>query len=289
MSSKEVKLRLGKLQYLFGNRYIKMFNLRRLKLDEEAVYSVTPAEYAIKIVNLIKDNIGSNITITDTTASIGADTISFAKNFPKVNAIELDQTRYNFLIYNLKLANVNNVTTYNGDSLKIVKKINQDVIFSDPQWGGPDYKFKKKMDLFMSNKSITHIVNDWGKLAKMIVLKVPNNFDFGKMKENAHFKTYKQYDLKKFQIIVLKNFNRKITPKIIQQKLKTPNKKSPKKSSKKSSKKFKKVKVNPDDVLCDKWITNKKNVIKQKVRNPITNRPIKINGPVYKKLEKQCN
>jgi len=277
-NSQRIKLDLGKLKYLFGNKYVKMFNLRKLKLDAEAVYSVTPAVYAKKIINIINENIDSNdITITDACSCVGADTISFAKNFKKVNAIEMDEIRYNYLKHNLTVANVKNCNINKGDCLKVMKTLKQDVIFIDAPWEGKSYKFKKEMNLYLSGKPLSDVVNSFGNNATLIVLKVPNNFVFNELKKRAHFKTYRKYDLKKFQIIVLKDFQKPKTPK-------------PKKKTYKDPRKnIKKLSIRSKKEICDKWNINKNNVKNNKVKNPLTNRMIKKGLKAYKDIDRNCN
>ena len=290
-NSQRIKLDLGKLKYLFGNKYVKMFNLRKLKLDAEAVYSVTPAVYAKKIINIINENIDSNdITITDACSCVGADTISFAKNFKKVNAIEMDEIRYNYLKHNLTVANVKNCNINKGDCLKVMKTLKQDVIFIDAPWEGKSYKFKKEMNLYLSGKPLSDVVNSFGNNATLIVLKVPNNFVFNELKKRAHFKTYRKYDLKKFQIIVLKDFQKPKTPKPKTPKPKTP--KPKKKALRKPRKPRKTIKLldkSTKKVICDKWNNNKTNVKNGKVNNPLTNRMIKKDSQIYKEIERDCN
>lgn len=208
MSDNKVeKLPLGKLKSIFGKN-IKMFNLKKVKLDKEATYSVTHHKYSEQIVNYIlkhMDKKKEDITITDACACVGSDTINFGKHFKKVNAIELDKTRYDFLNHNIKLSGLKNINTIKGDSLKHLNKLKQDVIFIDAPWGGPDYKYKKELNLYLSGKPLTEIANDHMNDTKLMVLKVPNNFTFRELKKKSKYKIGRKYDLGKFQLVILKN------------------------------------------------------------------------------------
>ena len=102
----------------------------------------------------------SSYTITDGTACIGGDTLSFSREFKSVNAIEFDKTRYEYLKHNMKLFNCNNITFYNDDYLNLYKSLKQDVIFLDPPWGGPDYKNKKSLTLALGNMKLDDLSRD---------------------------------------------------------------------------------------------------------------------------------
>ena len=58
------------------------------------------------------------------------------------------------------------------DSLK------QHVVFLDPPWGGPDYRKHARLMLYLDDVPLHKIVNRLIDSAKLIVLKVPFNFDF---------------------------------------------------------------------------------------------------------------
>lgn len=193
------------LKYLFNeNDFHHDSYLKRIKLDSTSLYSITPHKYTTMITDIIEQHMESkDITITDACACIGGDTISFCKKFKKVNAIELCADRFDFLKDNLKLYGFRNYRLFNDDCLKVIKRIQQDVVFFDCPWGGRSYKDKKECDLKLSGKHIYEICNNIKKSTKMIVLKVPNNFYFETFKDEINFTKYSQYNLEKFQLIVI--------------------------------------------------------------------------------------
>jgi len=193
------------LRYLFNeNDFKNTYDLRKIKLDSTSIYSITPYKYTIKINDLIKKHTCSfDMTITDATACVGGDSISFCKHFKNVNAIELCPDRFYFLSENLKLYNFQNYKIYNNDSLQLVKKLKQDIIFLDMPWGGRNYKDKKEVDLYLSGLQSYEICNNFKEYTKYVVLKVPNNFAFEKFKKNIKFSNYFKYNLDKFQLIIL--------------------------------------------------------------------------------------
>ena len=139
----------------------------QLKIDDESVYYISRREHADKITNFVvhylknKSLDPNNCFITDATAGVGGNTISFAKKLKGVTAIELDKTRSQYLQNNVDVYGLKNVTVINGDSvdkLRFVKQ--QDAVFMDPPWGGRDYKNSKNLKLSLSGTSIEEICNN---------------------------------------------------------------------------------------------------------------------------------
>lgn len=203
------KLSTKHLKYLFGDYPDEILN--KLSYDYISIYSITPEEYASQIteklseicLKIFEKDI-TRLVITEMTACIGGNVISFAKNFKYVNAIELCEERYNFLNDNLKIFNVNkNVQTICGDSLIEVANLKQDIIFFDIPWGGRSYKFKEKINLYISKIPSYHACNLVKDYCKMIVMKIPNNFNLVKFKNYVQMDIYEVIDLVKFQLIIL--------------------------------------------------------------------------------------
>jgi len=159
-------------------------HMKNLQMDSIGEYSITlPKEadqisFIIKELDLLKGK--TNVTITDATAGIGGNTLSFSTFFDKVNAIELDNIRYNYLINNLSTFNATNVSVFNDDMLNILSKLHQDIIFIDPPWGGKNYKRKNKIRLRISDRILEQICNAIleNKIANVLALKLPFNYDF---------------------------------------------------------------------------------------------------------------
>lgn len=194
------KLKEKYLKYIFND----FTDDKQYKMDEVSIYSVTPQEYADRISELIFQYMKTNnIVITDMMACIGGNSISFCKKFKRVNIIELSEERYDFLKYNLKLCRLTNYNLYNFDCLNKVIELRQDIIFIDPEWGGRGYKFKKNLDLYISNIPLYSVCNRLMKYCKLQVLKLPNNFNIKKFKGHSRCKIVKIYDMNKFQLIFL--------------------------------------------------------------------------------------
>jgi hypothetical protein len=178
-------------------------NNDKILIDEVGKYSISLPEKSKIITNLISKYLNNkiDIVITDAMACIGGDTLTFAKTFTKVNAIEMDKTRYDYLKHNMNLFNINNINYYNDDYLNIYDKLTQDVIYIDPPWGGPEYKSKKSVKIKLGEKKLEELCDNiiQKKLCKLLVLKLPFNYDLSELK----FYDLKMVVLNKILIITI--------------------------------------------------------------------------------------
>jgi len=177
-------------------------NNDKILIDDVGKYSITLPDKTKIITNLISKYLNSkDIIVTDAMACIGGDTLSFAKEFKSVNAIELDKTRFEYLKHNMSLFNCSNIVFYNDDYLKLINTIKQDVIYIDPPWGGPDYKTKKNIKIKIGDKKLEEICDEIieKKLCKLLVLKLPYNYDLAELK----FHELKMVVLNKIIIITI--------------------------------------------------------------------------------------
>lgn len=195
----------------------------KLKINQESIIYITTPDDAEQITKIIVNHIlkyypsTSIVNITDATAGVGGNTISFAQKFHKVNAIELNQERFNYLSNNINAYQINNVVLYNDDCLKIVPTLpDNDIIFIDPPWGGKNYKNKDKIRLSLGEYDIEDICHQFLNSNKMksvpnlIVLKLPKNYDiqyiYTKINLNKLIdKKIYFYELNKMIIILIEN------------------------------------------------------------------------------------
>lgn len=157
------------------------------------------------------------LIVTDGTANIGGNTISFYLNgIFQVNAVEMDDLTCQILKHNLEVYKLPTNTVYCCDYLSIYKKLEQDVVFLDPPWGGPDYKKASLIDLYLggnsSEKSLTiNIIDICAELMEekkttLIVLKLPLNYNLPGLiarMPNKNFLTQKIYRKKKHSYNVI--------------------------------------------------------------------------------------
>lgn len=162
--------------------------LNKLKFgNDEAYYSATPLYQVFQIKKIFKKlNISTNnSSFVDATANIGASTINFACvfKFKKIISIEINPDTFKILKHNICIFFLNfpnnptKILLFNNSFLNF--NFNKfDFIFIDPPWGGPDYKKKDKVDLFIDNINIKKIVSKLFFFFNFIFLKVPINFNF---------------------------------------------------------------------------------------------------------------
>lgn len=205
----------------------------KLKIDDDSVSYISLPIDAFKITKIIISHINNmnkdyynesfepkNMIITDATSGVGGNTISFSQKFKSVNSIEIEPTRYNYLVNNLKVYDINNVNSYNDDCINFLKQSYQDIVFFDPPWGGEDYKNKKKMKLKISNYDIENIILDIiinnENFTKLFVLKLPVNYDLEYFYNYLTNNTNNQidiylYNLDKMIIVIIENKYKKIS------------------------------------------------------------------------------
>jgi 16S rRNA G966 N2-methylase RsmD len=185
---------------------IKNFNnYSKLKIDEDSFSFITIREIADMISKLISYHLlyfnlnPQKMKIIDYTAGVGGNVLSFSKNFNYVYGIEIDELRASYLENNIKVYGFNNIKVINDCSVNFTYndliKINPNVIFMDPPWGGTDYKNSDTLLLKLGEKSIEELTGDIIKIFseyyldennlnkylnlnnKLIVLKLPKNYD----------------------------------------------------------------------------------------------------------------
>lgn len=171
----------------------------QLKVNKESLYSSSRIEGAQLIINIIKSYFNKpNITVTDGTSNVGTDAITLALAFNKVNAIELIDKNCEILKHNVNVYNLKNVDVHCGDSLKLIPNLKQDVIFVDPPWGGTSYKKHEIMNLYLSDNNIANIVaDDFINMAKLVLVKVPRNYNFDLFFNKNSANNIKIYSYKK--------------------------------------------------------------------------------------------
>ena len=167
-------------------------NINNLKYDSEGLWSITHPDSANLISNKIKlfekSGLNTNV-ILDATAGLGGNVLSFAKYFKKVIAVEYDKDRFKYLENNINNYNYNNIEIYNEDSVNLLSQLNKkiDVVFVDPPWGGPDYKYLPNLEIKLGNldmKDLCYLISEYSyenNKIKLLVFKLPYNYDYQKI------------------------------------------------------------------------------------------------------------
>lgn len=160
-------------------------NLKRICMTNISLYSTTPwseANFMSSAIIKFFKSLGHTqpLVITDATANVGGNTISFYLNgFAKVNAIEIEPFTCRLLKHNLQIYGRPITHVYCDDYLKLAHKLEQDIVFIDPPWGGPDYKSATVLDIYLGNTNIIDLCLQLmiQKRATLIVLKLPTNYN----------------------------------------------------------------------------------------------------------------
>lgn len=190
--------------------------LLKLKIDEDSVSFISYKEVASKIstialsyLNQLNKN-ADDIYITDATAGVGGNTISFCMTFGFCTAIEIDKTRSEYLKNNLDVYELKNYDVKCADCLTELKKIKkQDIVFIDPPWGGKNYKSINNMRIKLSNVSLEDICEDllysdrYECNPKMIILKLPLNYDIMHLYSKVRSVDIYVHKLKKMYIFII--------------------------------------------------------------------------------------
>lgn len=215
-SNSEESYKINKIIKLFPylNNRSKAVNL---KIDDESWNYISIRKIAEQITGIIMHHLSlininpDNSIITDATAGVGGNTISFGQSANKVYAIEIDTERSKLLANNIDVFNLKNIKVYNDDCLNILPEIdNHNVIFIDPPWGGKNYKTYEKLNLYIGEMPIDTVCIKlldnviMKKVPELIVLKLPKNYDIETLYKNID-KKYKiyLYELEKMLVIVI--------------------------------------------------------------------------------------
>jgi len=182
------------------------------QLSNIGKYSIFYPNDAKKVSKIIKSFFKENdkVTITDATSNMGGATIAFTNYFDKVHAVEIIETHCKILENNLKnYGTLDKVQIHCGDYLDIGDKLDQDAIFFDPPWGGPDYKKIKQMDMYLDEISIHDIIKNILNKIKIVAIRVPFNYNFKnllKLTSKSFIYTFNKPDGRlNFFLIILKS------------------------------------------------------------------------------------
>lgn len=169
---------------------LEMVDQSRIQMSDVSIYSTTPWKEAHFISRTIYNFFGQRKTfeprygqspvVTDATANVGGNTISFFLNgFQQVNAVEIDPITHQMLKNNLEVYHFPTENAHCCDYLTIYKQLQQDVVFIDPPWNGKDYIKNPSLDLYLSGVNVIDICLELirDKLASLVVIKVPINFN----------------------------------------------------------------------------------------------------------------
>ena len=202
-------------KFYINNKVARIFplmknfnNFGKIKIDDDSFSYITIREIAdliSKIISyhLLEYNLNpQKIIIADYTSGVGGNVLSFAKYFKFIYAIEKSDIRSEYLKNNINVYGYKNIIVINKCAIEFnnndLIKINPNVIFIDPPWGGNDYKNNENLLLNLGEFKIEElIINICKKYSdyyeelikekpkeknnnyntKIIVLKLPKNYN----------------------------------------------------------------------------------------------------------------
>lgn len=186
----ESKIKLieyDKAQWL---RYFGVDN-KLLQMSNIGTYSIAKPQIGVQLIEFITSMLASlheangakTMTVTETHGGLGGFSIPLSRIFKKVQAVEIEKVHADILKNNACVLSRGNISVVNADYMDVMKTLSQNVIVSDPPWGGQNYVDKKFLSLGINNIDITHIINELNQNKKFVlfVLLVPANYDFNKL------------------------------------------------------------------------------------------------------------
>jgi predicted RNA methylase len=179
----------------------------KLLLTPEGEYSITKRADGKRILQRMTSVMGSlsNKHITDLTGNVGGDTILFGLHFKSVDSIEYKEDNFDALKNNVNVFKLKNVNLHFGDSTKLYNWYT-DVLYIDPPWGGPDYKQKEDLDLYLGGKRLDLFVKYVLKQTwrpKYIFLKLPRNYNFERLESLDRVTKQYNFTIRGFNLFAL--------------------------------------------------------------------------------------
>ncbi len=118
------------------------FSKRSAQLDDEAKMSLTPELLALELGKR-----AGGKRVIDACAGAGGNAIGFARAGCAVVAIEIDENRLAMARHNATLYGVaDRIEFIHGDACQLLPKLDADLLFMDPPWGGRYSKERVTLD-----------------------------------------------------------------------------------------------------------------------------------------------
>lgn len=179
---------------------------KKLMMTDKGVYSISRPLHAKWITKCIKETVGNcnELVITDATAGLGGNTLNFAKNFKKVNAVEINDIHFKVLKNNIESFQYKNIELFHENYLNIgIENINEDIVFIDPPWGGKKYHTIKYFNIRLGKVPIFKVINLLRcKGTNYVVLKAPYNTNVTNLLRDVFYDNCKIYKKKHIWLLI---------------------------------------------------------------------------------------
>lgn len=199
------------------NNFIKkiFLNLDEIEINkilftDESIYSSSRAKGSKRLIDIInKYHKNNDITITDGTSNIGTDAINMGNNYKKINAVEMSPINYEALKNNVSVFGLGDkIKTYNQDINIQINNLEQDIIYIDAPWGGPEYKHNEIINLYLGETEIVDFYLKHRNKAETFIFKVPYNYNFinlySKISDVIYKHSFKKGTVIKYYLVVIK-------------------------------------------------------------------------------------
>lgn len=192
------KFKLKKHYFLKSDKH--MIDYNKLILTDIGEYSISKSFVSQKFIKIFKSTIKRDLSdciITDGTGGMGGDTIVFVNYFKCVNICDNSFDHILSIFNNIREYNyLDKVKIYYKNYLEALKYLKQDIIYLDPPWGGPKYKNKNKIMLYLDDVPLYDVIKIIKK-TRYFFIKIPTNFNKKKFSDNINLNNY---SLKYFNI-----------------------------------------------------------------------------------------
>ena len=176
----------------------KNLDKSKLQISTEGMYSIskplhakTISEAIVRFLLLLEYPKPSKLTMTDGTACVGGNTLSFLQTFNRVIAVEKNEEHHDMLVHNLKQYKIpkRKIQVLHADFLNIIPTLSTDVVFIDPPWNRPNQKWHTSyrfLMLYLSDVPVFKIVKMIFDSTScfLVALKCPKNFDIATYVKN---------------------------------------------------------------------------------------------------------
>lgn len=171
---------------MFDDRFTKspdaVIDYSKLRASPDTRFSSELPEHFRQLDEFISS--GKRAKVLDATAHVGGFTLNWATVHPRdrVTAVEIDAGVVSNLKYNVRQCRLEKrVTVVHMDIVRFISTTTDkfDFVFLDPPWGGPNYKHKYSMNLFLSGIAASKIIDvifSRG-ISNTVFLKAPTNFN----------------------------------------------------------------------------------------------------------------
>jgi predicted RNA methylase len=186
---------------------------KKLQLTQVGTYSIGQPDICAELTRFIKDmatevGLDENAVITETNGGVGGFSVALLQVYNKVNIVELNPTHFKIIknnldIYGFGKDSAKKVTIYEADYIGKMLDLSQDIIISDPPWGGRSYAKKSSVALGFSNINITDVINflhGAGRF-KLFIFLAPHNYDFAYFMQNIRAKNVSIRKVRKHNFI----------------------------------------------------------------------------------------